>query len=696
MFTITKLHICKGCAYRKNLQEDYDYNLGHRISEDFYAKNVCISAIVGKNGSGKSSVLDMIFRIINNVGYSLFKNIVRNAADPISYIHDLYADLYFVSNGKNGCIHVRDGVVAIEHGNKKYRFVEYKTEAKLTFDIPSQEFEDYADGTKLQYSEKRDFALNLFYTIATNYSLQSLIAQDYRDENATYVYDEKTLRSNSWINNLFHKNDGYLMPITLNPYRDNGVINMATEEQLTTMRLAAIMIEDDADNRFMEGYSFDDYSSSLYPRTLQYKFCSIIDNKTRLYYSDQEVEEHNRQDTQKQDQWQKTGNRDLREFEAIAKNPNSYAHAILEALDCPMTDGMSDIQIYIRMYVVYKVLNAAEKYPSYDYFRDYVGNINYTFAEANVNQGGKDNLKRASELAIKVKSDKTHIGLKLRQALNFIAHEKNIPPEGWTSSMPYSSYCKILGIESKGMSVEKRMEFLPPGIFKTSLTLKNSQNNEVIPLNHLSSGERQFLYLVSTIVYHALNIKSASEDPNRVVYKNLNIILDEVEICFHPEYQRTFIKKLVDTITRMKLNEYFDINILVTTHSPFLLSDIPQKNILYLKDGYVPKGAVRFKNTFAANIGDILNQSFFLEDGFMGEIAKQKIKEIVAKSRQGYGLKDVKDIISLVGDEFLKSELLKLFPFQKPRGKEPRYVDEMEMRIEELEAEIVRLKNEKN
>lgn len=659
MFTITKLHICKGCAYRKNLQEDYDYNLGHRIREDFYAKNVCISAIVGKNGSGKSSVLDMIFRVINNMGYCFFKNIVRNAADPISYIHGIYADLCFTSNGRDGCIHVRDGVVAIEHGNTKYRFVEYKTEAEIILGIPSQEFEDYADGTTLRYSEISALALNLFYTVATNYSLQSLIAQDYREEFATYNYNGKTLKSNSWLNNLFHKNDGYLMPITLNPYRDNGVINMATEEQLTTMRLAAIMIEDDGDNRFMEGYSFDDYSSLLYP-TLQYKFYSITDNKTRLYYSNQEVEEHNRQDTLKQDQWVKTGDKHLRDFESIAKKPNSYAHVILESLGCPIRERMSDIQIYIRMYVVYKVLNAAEKYPSYEYFRDYVGNINYTFAEANVSQGGKDNLKRAKELAIKVKSDKTHIGLKLRQALNFIDREKNIPPEGWPSSMPYSEYCKIMGIEEKGMSIEKRMEFLPPGIFKTSLTLKNNQNNETIPLNHLSSGERQFLYLVSTIVYHALNIKSAAEDPNRTIYKNLNIVLDEVEICFHPEYQRTFVKKLVDTITRMKLNDYFDINILVTTHSPFLLSDIPLANILSLEKGESKKMDLR--NTFCANVYDLLNNPFFMNQ-FIGDFASEKLDQIVEEVNRDEPL-DVSEYANLVsrvdmiGDDFIHNLLL--------------------------------------
>lgn len=45
------------------------------------------------------------------------------------------------------------------------------------------------------------------------------------------------------MNSLFHKNDGYASPIVLNPYRNDGVIDMKTETSLTRSRLTGIMIE---------------------------------------------------------------------------------------------------------------------------------------------------------------------------------------------------------------------------------------------------------------------------------------------------------------------------------------------------------------------------------------------------------------------------------------------------------------------
>ena len=64
------------------------------------------------------------------------------------------------------------------------------------------------------------------YTIVTNYSLQAFNANDYFFEEChkLKIGEKKDeFGDNIWINSLFHKNDGYMTPIVLNPYRDNDM-----------------------------------------------------------------------------------------------------------------------------------------------------------------------------------------------------------------------------------------------------------------------------------------------------------------------------------------------------------------------------------------------------------------------------------------------------------------------------------------
>ena len=58
-----------------------------------------------------------------------------------------------------------------------------------------------------------------------------------------------------------------------------------------------------------------------------------------------------------------------------------------------------------------------------------------------------------------------------------------------------------------------------------------------------------------------------------------------------------------------------NINILFITHSPFILSDIPKQNVLFLENG--KPSEKKNMNTFGANITDLLADSFFIEDGLM-------------------------------------------------------------------------------
>mgnify|MGYP000652508126 FL=1 len=202
---------------------------------------------------------------------------------------------------------------------------------------------------------------------------------------------------------------------------------------------------------------------------------------------------------------------------------------------------------------------------------------------------------------------------------------------------------------------------------------------------------RDSIYTITTFIYHIKNILSIQQS-QRIKYRRINLVLDEVEICFHPEYQRQFVYNLINTIRRLKLNTYCAYNIIIATHSPFILSDIPKSNILYLEKGRA-KDKSLFENPFGANINDILKQSFFLDKGFVGEFAKDKINSLLdylTLGRKGSWTEDSSmEFINMIEDIFMKQQLMSLYRSNIKS-------DTTEIEIKRLENEIKKLKKQEN
>ena len=95
--------------------------------------------------------------------------------------------------------------------------------------------------------------------------------------------------------------------------------------------------------------------------------------------------------------------------------------------------------------------------------------------------------------------------------------------------------------------------------------------------------------------------------------------MDEADLTYHPEWQRQLIKILTAFLPlefgSCGLN---NIQLILTTHSPLLLGDIPPNNVIYLKEN------TNNINTFGQNIHTILKDSFFLKNG-IGAFAADKI-----------------------------------------------------------------------
>jgi predicted ATP-binding protein involved in virulence len=156
--------------------------------------------------------------------------------------------------------------------------------------------------------------------------------------------------------------------------------------------------------------------------------------------------------------------------------------------------------------------------------------------------------------------------------------------------------------------------------------------NYIPATKKLSSGENALLNLFSRI-YGFINNNLVEESKYLPEKKHYIILLDEADLSFHPSWKKKFIKSIISTLPFFfnGLKKPPSLQIIFTTHDPLTLSDIPQSNVIYL-DKNIEN--VTFINndkaqSFGANVHDLLANSFFLGDGFIGDFAKEKIQEVL-------------------------------------------------------------------
>ena len=569
---------------------------------------VSLSCIVGKNGSGKSTLLDIMFAIINNFASTHLKQMVRSYGVRLHGAAGVYASLFYELDGTIYELRCKDTRTDLYRANQVISGQDHKYKAILHH--------------------------HFFYTIALNYSLYSFNKKDYQ------CPEDKRINGN-WIDGLFHKNDAYLTPMSLNPFRNDGNIDINKESGLALQRLSALALFFDSKGRnFIPGY-----------KAVKLRYRLIPDFEKSIY--------------NKFATWDK------------AARYHSIYGELKEAYQSSVTGRDSlDSELFndVISYMAYKALKIGLIYADY-----------------------KEELKhdRLDIYLQKIADDDSHITYKLRQCKAFAENtiyertsgEHEIKLEDIHGNQPISSY-------------EKAFSLLPPPFYEIDVVFEKCEEEtrhgfgDDFTFTSMSSGERQLMYSLNSILYHIQNLESVNGDTFRISYKHINLVLDEVELYSHPEYQRTFIADLLDRLSWLDITYPIEsVNILLVTHSPFILSDIPKNNILYLKDGKAVEETKEFVNPLGANVNDILHQSFFLENGFMGKHIQNKIESLVnfLKSQQceneEWNLGKVEKFISLLGDEVIVKQLRVLLARKRKQDKTSYrswLLDELE-RLEEDE-----------
>lgn len=167
----------------------------------------------------------------------------------------------------------------------------------------------------------------------------------------------------------------------------------------------------------------------------------------------------------------------------------------------------------------------------------------------------------------------------------------------------------------------------------------------------MSSGEEKFLYLMAEIYFsHIIHVQKYDNIEAPTLY-----VLDEAELGFHPAWQRKFISYLLDFFNHY---DQKDLQIILTTHSPILLSDIAKRDIVLLEMKNKQTHLVEeHAETFATNIFELYRDSFFLNEGLMGEYAERIIKDIVSDIEKRENLDSLPKKIQQIGDPQIRNYL---------------------------------------
>ena len=137
------------------------------------------------------------------------------------------------------------------------------------------------------------------------------------------------------------------------------------------------------------------------------------------------------------------------------------------------------------------------------------------------------------------------------------------------------------------------------------------------------------------------------------------------------------------------------IQVVMTTHSPLFLSNFPKGNIIYLQkteDGTKVDNTVH-KETFGANLYEILNDTFYLGNNSMGKFAMKYIQDIIkdineasVMTKESFYTYKIK--IECIGDSLIKNKLNdKLLKKFKNTAKKTEILNALDEKIKQLEIQ---------
>ena len=222
--------------------------------------------------------------------------------------------------------------------------------------------------------------------------------------------------------------------------------------------------------------------------------------------------------------------------------------------------------------------------------------------------------------------------------------------------------------------------------------------------NGLSSGELALLNLLGRLNSVKSNLSS-----------KILVLLDEVDLGLHPEWQRNWVNRVLPIIGKIMKKRNGAVRVILSTHSPIILSDFLAEDVIYL-----PEEPNKKLKTFGQNIYSLFKNSFFLEAP-KGAFSQQVIEDLLKifgnssndvliqeraayeefiskyslqfdKETPGYEVREFfEELIDMIGEDIIRNHLKKQIKKVRWNNDQKDSLD-YEKKIEKLEEQIKELK----
>jgi len=762
LLAIRPLHKCN-TNFRKNLEEnriyqfynDYEFqdSNGNKITDfskyievskirynpivpkNLFGDKISISAIVGKNGSGKSALVELLVAFVIKLSLEIkndfinserlyydsnkdrLKEFITNFENSkIQDLKDINVEIFIIHKAEH-CLIKNDKLECFgSNTREKIRKIVIRDHEILVTDyhysFDNHNFfnkklqitrENLKSGQKIEHlnisREELHFFQDFFYTMVINYS----------------HYGYNSLETGEWLKGVFHKNDGYQLPVVINPLREEGNIDINSEKELSKSRFLVNILQEPSLRTISEG------------KEVKYLSIELNENKFIGFNQDKTEEWHDWNKEENRNQWLNISEEEKQEI------LNSLFSIFYEKENGTINTNHF-FYPFIRDYIIFKLIRMRH-YSVYEEFYDCFesNDVEVPYYDFPIIRS-KFSIKRKEKLISYFKAieqDTSHNTDKFRQALFFLKYlylDKNdLYKKGINNKLflvnelferisnCWKLYRKDLPVIMQFSNDKFSIRESLPSIFKVNYFFeeKYSENN----FDNFSSGEKQKIFSIHSVIYHLRNLKSVqsihnhsndNKDENNegekkkelIYYKNVNIIFDEIELYNHPDFQKKFINDLLKALNSV-YQRFDNINLLFITHSPFILSDIPKQNVLFLENGK-PVENIKM-NTFGANITDLFADSFFFSNDekgnkiLMGDFAKEKINDVInflndiESNIKTY--EECKSLIEIIDEPLLKTKLKEML-YEKASYEQKKEIIEKE--ILEKQKELEELKDLNN